>query len=635
MPWPSGCPPSAGPRSSSRPRASTGPRRCAWSTAGPTPTRATPTGWTPRRWPARCWTAAVPRDPGSTCPRCGTSSGTGRPGCATGLRRPAGSCWCRGRCCRDSAWRSTSSSTCGSARRPDGGGSRPTAPGNCPPSTGTTTRWTPPRWPTRWCWPTTPTARRCSWPAGSAELAGHPAVDDVPGDRDGRRQRLRAGARAQLLPAEPPGLLDLVVVDPQLLLGRPGHEAQHQRLRERPGLAGDVADVGDGDPDLLGDLPGHRRLGRLPRLHEPGQDRNPPRRPHRLAAQHAPVAAVVDQHDHRGVGAREDLDAALRVALHPAGALDRRPCAGDRGEPVALVPLDDADRLRQQTGVQVAQLGTDLTEPGPGVDRPATDAQRPRRTEGGVRDAIGLAQVDAAVGEGRLLVVDEFRPRRPLVHRHGAPLVDQQHPHRAALCRVGQRAGQVPAVVGGPGQQRDVGDHTGPAVLGPVAAGGRRVVGRGAAAGRDTHSASSTAGVDTSTGPRARSWSAASSASPTTTAVSPAGASQRREASVTSSMPTVASARWCSASQSADSPAPNSADRVLARPAWVAVPRARVPSRYRRADSSSASVTGVSAIRPSSYQVSSSAGPVTAVATSASTVKDEPAIRCSTPLRGL
>src|SRR4051794_26316452 len=458
MPWPSGCPPSAGPRSSSRPRASTGPRRCAWSTAGPTPTRATPTGWTPRRWPARCWTAAVPRDPGSTCPRCGTSSGTGRPGCATGLRRPAGSCWCRGRCCRGSAWRSTSWSTCGSARRPDGGGSRPTAPGSCPPSTGTTTRWTPPRWPTRWCWPTTPTARRCSWPAGSAELAGHPAVDDVPGDRDGRRQRLRAGARAQLLPAEPAGLLDLVVVDPQLLLGRPGDEAEHQRLRERPRLAGDVADVGDGDPDLLGDLPDHGRLGRLPGFDEAGQDGEPARRPDRLTAEHAAVTAVVDQHDHRGVRPREDLGAAHRVSLDPAGPLDRRRSAGERGEPVALVPLHDAHRLGQQAGVQVTELGTDLPEPGPAVDPSPADAERAGCPERGVGDVVGLAQVDGAVGQRGLLVVDQFGAARALVHRHRAPLVDPQHAYRPALRGVRQRPGQVPTVVAGAGEQRDLGD---------------------------------------------------------------------------------------------------------------------------------------------------------------------------------
>ena len=50
-----------------------------------------------------------------------------------------------------------------------------------------------------------------------------------------------------------------------------------------------------------------------------------------------------------------------------------------RAEPVALVPLEDADRLHQQPGVQVAELGADLAEPGPGVDRPAADGQRRAR----------------------------------------------------------------------------------------------------------------------------------------------------------------------------------------------------------------------------------------------------------------
>ena len=70
------------------------------------------------------------------------------------------------------------------------------------------------------------------------ELAGQPPVEDVPGDGHRRGKRPRARAGAQLVAAEPAGLLDLVGVEPQRVgvLGA-RDEAQHQRLRERPRLA--------------------------------------------------------------------------------------------------------------------------------------------------------------------------------------------------------------------------------------------------------------------------------------------------------------------------------------------------------------------------------------------------------------
>ena len=64
----------------------------------------------------------------------------------------------------------------------------------------------------------------------------------------------------------------------------PGGEAEHQRGRERPGLAGHVAHVVDDDADLFEHLADHRRLERLPRLDEPGQGRVTTRRPGRRRA---------------------------------------------------------------------------------------------------------------------------------------------------------------------------------------------------------------------------------------------------------------------------------------------------------------------------------------------------------------
>ena len=61
--------------------------------------------------------------------------------------------------------------------------------------------------------------------------------------------------------------------------------------------------VGDGEPDLLGDLAGHAGLEGLPRLNEPGEQREQPRRPDHLAGQHRPVVPVVHQADHRRIDA--------------------------------------------------------------------------------------------------------------------------------------------------------------------------------------------------------------------------------------------------------------------------------------------------------------------------------------------
>src|SRR5262245_42084791 len=72
-------------------------------------------------------------------------------------------------------------------------------------------------------------------------------------------------------PREPAGGGDLGRVEVQRLV-RIGDrvETQHQRTRVRPRLARHIADVRDAYADLFEDLPCHRVLGRLPRLHEAG-----------------------------------------------------------------------------------------------------------------------------------------------------------------------------------------------------------------------------------------------------------------------------------------------------------------------------------------------------------------------------
>ena len=135
--------------------------------------------------------------------------------------------------------------------------------------------------------PTIPTAPPWCSAGASAELAGHPAVEDVPGDRHRRRQRRRAvAARSSSRVNQRASSISRRVEHERVGAVGARDEAEHERLRERPRLAADVADVGDPQPDLLGDLAGDRRLGRLPRLDEAGEDREPAGRPDRLPAEH-------------------------------------------------------------------------------------------------------------------------------------------------------------------------------------------------------------------------------------------------------------------------------------------------------------------------------------------------------------
>ena len=116
--------------------------------------------------------------------------------------------------------------------------------------------------------------------------------------------------------------------------------------------------------------------------------------------------------------------------------------AGQRAEAVPLVPLEDRrSACDQQPGVEVAEVGADLAQPGPGVDRPAAHGQRPLAADRRVRDAVGLAEVDRAGGQLGLLVPHQLRPAAPRAPARCAA-VDGEHPHRPAPGRVGQRRGR-------------------------------------------------------------------------------------------------------------------------------------------------------------------------------------------------
>ena len=118
----------------------------------------------------------------------------------------------------------------------------------------------------------------------------------------------------------PEGVLELGRVEPERVRFGAGEAGDHQRARERPGLAGDVAHVADGDARFLHQLARHRLLDRFAGLDEAGQRRIAARRILRLAGEQD-AAVMLGEHDHDRIDAREMLGAAIRAFAAPAGAV--------------------------------------------------------------------------------------------------------------------------------------------------------------------------------------------------------------------------------------------------------------------------------------------------------------------------
>ena len=109
-----------------------------------------------------------------------------------------------------------------------------------------------------------------------------------------------------------------------------GLEPDHQRVRERPRLAGDVAHVGDRHADLLAHLAVHGLLHRLARLDEAG-DAAVHRHRERAAASEQRLAVALDERDHRRRQAREGEQPARRDSAAPAPRPSARSaCRTDR-----------------------------------------------------------------------------------------------------------------------------------------------------------------------------------------------------------------------------------------------------------------------------------------------------------------
>ena len=139
---------------------------------------------------------------------------------------------------------------------------------------------------------------------------------------------------------------------PQLLGNCLGKKADHDRLRKRPRLRCDVANVVDHEPYLFLDLTYDRIFQALTRLEEPRQRRIHRRWPYLLTSHHATlVRAVMHQHDHRRVGAWEAVVVAGGTVPLVAGGSDHCFVAAASAKPMVDVPRRNARGEGQEVGV--------------------------------------------------------------------------------------------------------------------------------------------------------------------------------------------------------------------------------------------------------------------------------------------
>ena len=125
---------------------------------------------------------------------------------------------------------------------------------------------------------------------------------------------------ADLVAGKPAAVLQLGDVGADVLVERLAEAADHQRIGERPGLAGVIDDAAEPDAGFLQRLAPHRVLDRLARLDEAGERRIHAGHEMRAAAEQAALARH-RQHDRHRVGARKMLGA----RSWGRGACSRRP----------------------------------------------------------------------------------------------------------------------------------------------------------------------------------------------------------------------------------------------------------------------------------------------------------------------
>ena len=173
-------------------------------------------------------------------------------------------------------------------------------------------------------------------------------------------------------------------------------------------------------------------LGGLSRFDEPGQRREHLGRPDRLPAEDATIRAVVHEHDHGWVGAREVFAAVLAAAAYVPAEIGLRLGPAARAAQVVRVPVGECDGVREQPGVTIVEMRTDVTQ----SERSGADARLERGDGRAVRRAIRIDPEEElgldviGINEDQPWVVAVFVDEHPTVidndntqRAQGAPLL--------------------------------------------------------------------------------------------------------------------------------------------------------------------------------------------------------------------
>ena len=177
---------------------------------------------------------------------------------------------------------------------------------------------------------------------------------------------LRKGVN-HLLPAKPAGVVEFICINRQRIILRGCVSADHQGARERPGLAGEVADVRHIDACFFLELSSDRRFDRFTRLDEARKCRIPAGRIMRLPAeQQAPF--MLRQHDHHRIDAGIMFGAARSAGARPAAPIGLGDLAADRAMAVAPMPVGKAESGGKRRSFAGIDQRKEL-EMGAGVDR--------------------------------------------------------------------------------------------------------------------------------------------------------------------------------------------------------------------------------------------------------------------------
>ena len=140
-------------------------------------------------------------------------------------------------------------------------------------------------------------------------------------------------------------------------VGDAGGESEHQARGQRPRLRAAVLDAVDVHAGLLADLAHDRGLERFARLDESGEQREAVLLPERVGAEEHPVVVIGHEHDHGGIGAREEQVVLPVAAARPSRLHHGRRRPATRAERGGLVPVGERERLGEESGVAIAEHG--------------------------------------------------------------------------------------------------------------------------------------------------------------------------------------------------------------------------------------------------------------------------------------